>query len=264
MDKIIVEGRSQKYGFDFCWASDDHFVGEQIAQDTYESYESDLFLNCLSADSVLVDVGANIGYYTLLASKKIIDGKIYCFEPNGQNFHLLELNIVKNGIRNAVLSKSAISNERGTKRLYLSKSNWGDHQLYSSSNRATENVEVDSIDNLDKAFIINPTVVKIDTQGLDYLVLKGMEQTIAKSHHLTVFTEFWIHGNNSAGIDSLDYFNTLHSLFDTVHFIDEHQRATYPVSFEFVENECSKYEFMNHVNFLCVKGSQPLHQAKID
>ena len=63
--------------FDFWFRADDKYVGQRIALGKYEEYESMLMISQVNTNSVVVDVGANIGYYTLLLSRKC--KKVYAF-----------------------------------------------------------------------------------------------------------------------------------------------------------------------------------------
>jgi hypothetical protein len=64
----------------------------------YEKYETALFKRLVKKGMVVVDIGANIGYYTLLAAHLVGDkGKVFAFEPDPNNYDLLCKNIEVNG-----------------------------------------------------------------------------------------------------------------------------------------------------------------------
>ena len=247
---MLVLGKSKRFGFEFYYDSADRFVGEQIAADAYEPYESELFLSHLNEDSVLIDVGANIGYYTMLAASKIKSGKIYAFEPNRRNFHILQMNMILNDIRNVELFQMAVSDTTGTAQLYLSEDNFGDHQLYTSTRSRFEEVKVSTLDEL-KCETPTFLVVKIDTQGSDFKVLRGMAEIISKSRDLKLFTEFWPLGNSGAAVSGDDYFRFLMDTFDAVRFINEESKSTDSANYGLIVQECSKHHGTNHVNLLC-------------
>jgi len=248
---MLVLGKSKRFGFEFYYDSADRFVGEQIAADAYEPYESELFLSRLNADSVLIDVGANIGYYTMLAASKIRSGKIYAFEPNRRNFHILQMNMILNDIRNVELFQMAVSDTTGTAQLYLSEDNFGDHQLYQTTGRASTIVETITLDQFASSRNIRPDVLKIDTQGFDYNVLNGGTNLITSLEFLELFAEFWNYGNLNAGIAPDKYFGFLTNHFSNVQLIDETRRTTLNASLQSILSECSGLSGYTHANLLC-------------
>ncbi|MGH8164650.1 MAG: FkbM family methyltransferase, partial [Rhodanobacteraceae bacterium] len=100
---------------------------------SYEPFETSLLTSELRPGMTVVDVGANIGYYTLLFSKLAGDkGRVYAFEPEPQNFALLERNLTRNHRANVTIFNEAASDQSGHSFLYLSTVNHGDHQAYPS------------------------------------------------------------------------------------------------------------------------------------
>jgi FkbM family methyltransferase len=255
---MLVVTRSKRWGFQISYDSEDRFVGESVAQDTYEPFESSLFLDRLQRDSIVFDVGASIGYYTLLASLKVRrrfvfgKGKIVSFEPNLQNYLLLERNVRENHLDNVQSVNAAVGDRTGESTLFLSSVNQGDHQLYATANRRHEKVRTTTIDAFIAENKVTPSLVKIDTQGYDYFVLRGMSNLLKSSSKLTVFLEFWDFGNRNAGIDSRELFDYLRA-FRRVEFIDEMGKRIYPATYELVMKECSKENGYNHANLLCSK-----------
>ena len=250
---MLILGSNKTFDFEYYYDTGDRFVGGQIAIDSYEPFESKLFQESLRDNSILFDIGANIGYYTILASRKINTGRICSFEPNRANHLILEMNILKNKISCAQAYRLAVGSIRGKANLYLSTENQGDHQLYFSDTRATEEVDTIPIDEFSNESGLIPDVVKIDTQGYDYFVISGMKDLIARTAPFTLFTEFWNHGNIQAGVDSREYFQYLQDAFGSVEYIDEVRQSTYRIDYAFVETECKKFNGINHVNLFCRK-----------
>ena len=262
---MIKEVDSKKYGFRICFDGEDDFVGLPVSNDIYEPFESELFLVNVRKNSVVFDIGANIGYYSLLAALKMNSerrglsrlvgnkGRVYSFEPNIKNFLFLQKNIEINGFKNVDCYNYAVGDQNGETQLYLSSENQGDHQLYSSENRGTELCRVLSVDSFIEEHGVVPDVIKIDTQGYDLHVLKGMEGLLESGKSLVLFTEFWDHGNRKGGISSLDYYEFLKNYFGDVYFIDEKKRSIYSVNFDFIMQECSRNDNTMHANLFCKK-----------
>ena len=120
---------------------------------------------------IVIDVGANIGYYTLLMAKS--DAYFHSYEPELNNFKLLEKNVFENNlISNVSLYNKAVSNFEGFSKLYLSNETTGEHKLNFDrfQNNNFIQVEVTKI-NLDKI-----DFAKIDVEGEELHVLQGMKQ----------------------------------------------------------------------------------------
>lgn len=96
----------------------------------YEPLETEVVGREVSAGDVVVDIGAHIGYYTLMLARIVGPcGKVYAFEPDPENFTLLQRNVKENGYRNVVLLQKAVSDRNGSATLYLSDDNSGDHDF---------------------------------------------------------------------------------------------------------------------------------------
>jgi FkbM family methyltransferase len=167
----------------------------------YEMYETKLFKNVVKAGMTVVDIGAHIGYYTLLASKLVgVSGKVYAFDPNPTNFNLLLRNIKLNHISNVEAVNKAVSNTNGSRKLFIDRKYSGSHTL------AVNNLETD-----DKAeSIIVETValdsyfddtkidfIKIDAQGAEGLILEGGYKTFKNTANILM--EFWPYGIRNLG-----------------------------------------------------------------
>lgn len=154
-----------------------------------EKYETELFKSVVKKGDIVVDIGANIGYYTLIAAKLVgEEGKVYAFEPEPYNFGLLLRNIETNGYKNIIPVQKGISNKRGMSKLFLSPENLGAHTLY-NLDQERKFVEVETI-TIDEYFESEEKidVVKIDVEGAEEIVLDGM-QKIIKKNNLKIFIE---------------------------------------------------------------------------
>lgn len=153
-----------------------------------EREEIDLMKNTIKPGDVVVDVGANIGFYTLLFSDLVgSKGKVYAFEPEPENFeHLRKL---CNGRNNIKLVNAAVSDKSGSINLYLSSELNVDHYTFKGKEERNV-VKVRSV-SLDKYFNKRRKIdfVKIDTQGFEYNVLTGFKRTARRLKKLIIFCE---------------------------------------------------------------------------
>ena len=153
----------------------------------YEAAETAFVKAHLKPGDLFVDVGAHIGYYSVLASGLVGPrGRVFAFEPDPMNHAKLEDNTMPLG--NVVAIHRAVSDFVGLANLHLSDSNSGDHRLFAVEGRRTEKVSVTSLDVWFPMQKIN--FLKIDVQGVEMSVLRGAEKLIARSPGLVGIVEF--------------------------------------------------------------------------
>ncbi len=156
----------------------DRVVSHRIrAQGLWEPYETALVLDLLGPGGVFVDVGANIGYFSIVGASAVGDsGVVFAFEPDPDNFRLLQANAGLNGLQgriDAVQAGLAATNHTG--RLYLSRDNFGDHRL-STAVPGRESVEVQLLHGGEYlgSRLVRIDLLKVDTQGSEYDVMLGL------------------------------------------------------------------------------------------
>lgn len=142
----------------------------QLSLFDYDPIETELVKSNVKKNDIVIDVGANIGYYTLLMAKT--GAFVNSFEPAPSNFKLLQKNVHQNNFsKNVTLHNKAVSNFIGTSKLYLQKRHTGGHQLGFDRFKTDNSIEVPvtklDFDKIDFA--------KIDVEGSELNVLKGMK-----------------------------------------------------------------------------------------
>lgn len=178
----------------------------------YEKYETELFKKLVKKGMIVVDIGANIGYYTLLAAHLVGDeGKVFAFEPDPYNYSLLCRNIEVNGYRNVIPVQKAVFNKSGKMKLFLDKNNLGGHSLSEANvdKGVSTTVETTSLDEYFENTNHKIDVVKMDVQGSEMEVLNGMTNTINQNEKLEIITEFWPFGLRNAGSSPTDFLRKL-------------------------------------------------------
>ncbi|MDQ3242738.1 MAG: FkbM family methyltransferase [Gemmatimonadota bacterium] len=99
----------------------------------YEPAETALVQQLVGPGSTVLDIGANIGYYTLQFAELVgASGRVIAFEPDPANFELLARNTQLNGYLNVTLVQRAASNTAGILNLHRSITNWGDSRIFDS------------------------------------------------------------------------------------------------------------------------------------
>jgi FkbM family methyltransferase len=126
-------------------------------------------LHILRSNDIFCDIGANIGSYTLLASK-VIGAKTYCFEPIIETFSNLKKNIYLNNISEKVIAQNIGLGDENKKLRFSSNLDTKNHVLLDENENGSYEVDVKKLD--DVVFEI-PLLMKIDVEGFEYFVLKG-------------------------------------------------------------------------------------------
>ncbi len=165
-------------------SANDHIEKYLFWYGAYEKKEVTTMQALLTADSVVVDIGANIGYYSLMAAEKVTAGRIYSFEPVTKNLGKIERNISLNKFTVIHPIQTAISNVSGSTTIYISADdNSGMSGLRTAENFSGQSETVKCL-TLDEAVIeynlpkIN--LIKIDVEGSEVNVLKGMMKIITE------------------------------------------------------------------------------------
>jgi FkbM family methyltransferase len=178
----------------------------------YEKNETDYWLRRTQNSTTVIDIGANVGYYSLLASKNIKPqtGVVYAFEPISKTFKRLTENIHLNKINNIQYFNQAISDENSFIQIHVGNDeNWGmssinEHEHLSG---VVEKVKSETLDNFCKEHnIANIDLVKIDVEGAEFKVLKGMTAVIEKFKP-EVLIEILDQHLNKQNVSSTDIFN---------------------------------------------------------
>ncbi len=144
----------------------------------------------LKPGMVVVDVGANIGYLTIIAARLVgPEGKVYTVEPDKSNLKFIKKNIQNNGFDNIEVLPCAAGATSGTREFHL----YGEGNLDSFYARpdlpALETVTVDTV-RLDDVVKCKVDFVKIDVEGAEIEVLLGMDDILASNPDIRLIVEF--------------------------------------------------------------------------
>lgn len=202
----------------------DPVVSGALALGVYERSESDFFQGLLQPGMIVVDVGANVGCYTALAARGVgISGKVIAFEPDPENFSFLQETVRLNGFQNVVASSLALSDHAGEGKLFLAPDNKGDHQIYDSGeHRNAHTIQLITLDTfLHERNVARVDIIKIDVEGAEASVVRGMTQTMRGNPALRMIVEFWPYGLRNANEDPISVLQLLRSFRFTLATIDE-------------------------------------------
>lgn len=153
----------------------------------FEANLTNFFINFLKEGDTFLDVGAHVGYYSMLAAELVGSaGKVYSFEPTPRTFESLSINA--NEYDNVVVNNFAVLNEERT----ISFIDYGPRYSAFNGFKERTSVEVNFLKNQGskievKTIIldeyceknnIKPTFIKIDAEGAEHLILKGMNKLL--------------------------------------------------------------------------------------
>ena len=128
-------------------------------------------LRFIKNNSVIIDIGAQIGVFSIFAAKKNKNVKIYSYEPFEKNFNLLKRNISLNNLDNIYVFKQGIAGEKGRKELFISEENTGGHSFYAKGNKKVIIETITLKDVFEKNKIGACDFLKIDCEGAEYEIL---------------------------------------------------------------------------------------------
>ena len=236
--------------------SRDRFITPSLVHaGCFEPFLTELVANELRPGDTVLDLGAHIGYYTLLFARLVgPGGRVVALEPDPDNFALLERNVALNGYRNISAYNLAAAEGPGRRALYKSADNAGDHRLHAAeAGRSAVPVDAVAVDDLfrDRG---NIGFVKMDVQGSEGSALEGMAGLLARSPRVKMMLEFWPFGLARAGYGALRLLDRLRALGFRVYEADEADgsvRKTDP------RRLLERYPETRDVftNLWCVKGS---------
>jgi len=182
---VEIEGRKM-----FCHGNDG--LALSIFK-TYEPSQTQIVKNYVKKGDRVIDVGAHVGYYTLLLSQLVGNtGKVYAFEPDPKNFELLKKNVEINGFKNIELIQKAVSNKTGIIKLYLGDEDRATNRIYDAQLDDTKkSIEIKTI-SLDE-YIKDKKIdfIKIDVEGSELGVIEGMESIFQNNKQIKIITEFF-------------------------------------------------------------------------
>jgi FkbM family methyltransferase len=145
-----------------------------------------------------IDVGANVGFYSVLLARNLKNGRGYAIEPTAKAFARLQANLKFNGVEDRVTTiKAAVTDRNGSVeiRVIPGKEEYSslggmNHPSVASLRFDVETVPAVTLDDLVERHGIAPGFLKIDVEGCEHMVLAGAHQTLLKFRPV-IMTELW-------------------------------------------------------------------------
>ncbi len=211
-----------------------------------EDFESECLIETAKHCRYAVDIGANIGIYSLLLGKYIEStGSVWAFEPDPSAYQILLRNISENHHANIQARNIAVTHYTGFGKLYLSDSHHGDHRIFPSESRR-KSIPV-TFAALDDFFEKNQKIdhMKIDVQGAEGLVLDGATRILKDNERIKIFLEFTPELITQSGQSPIQIVKKLRDLGFTMMDIDERDRSLKPFDTELFLSTSKKGAYKN-------------------
>ena len=196
----------------------------------YEPNQTKIVKKYVHEGDVVIDVGAHVGYYTLLMAQLVgKNGKVYSFEPDPVNFELLKKSVEINGFENVVLIQKAVSDTTEKIKLFLGDNDSAINRIYDAKlGDAKKSIDVESV-TIDEYFKENDKLfnfIKIDSEGSEAKIINGMEKFLTKNRKLIMMTEFFPFLIKKSGDEPKQYLKSLeNSGFELYNILDDNKET---------------------------------------
>lgn len=177
-----------------------------IMNGVYEPTVTALLESILKPGMQFVDIGANIGYYTLIAAQRV--NKVIAFEPDTLNFNLLWKNVEQNGYKNVEMFQKALGKGNGQVSVFRDSENSGATSLSEKNiQHHADYFRVEMV-SLDECLDGPVDVMKIDAQGYEGQIIEGAIKTIRRCKPIIIM-EYWPYGLRNCGTDPEELYKRL-------------------------------------------------------
>jgi FkbM family methyltransferase len=208
--------RVDKYEGDFAFGPKSHLLRRILETGTYEPELADLFKSYIQPERDVIDVGSNVGLFTVLAAKNLSSGRVLAAEPTDAAFELLETNTSQNLVgAKVILYKGLVADVDGASQINVvtgreEYSSMGDVIHPSVAGQPTQNITVPTktLDSLVAQHNLRPALIKVDVEGAEGMVFSGAEKTLLKYRPVIIseFSRPLLERNGSSPEQIVSYF----------------------------------------------------------
>ena len=190
-----------------------------------------LFKTVVRSGMTVIDVGANVGTYTLIAASQVgPGGTVWSFEPAPRTFEICKLNVDLNGLQeHARLIRAAVSDRAGHEKLRLFEITG--HSTLFSAHDDPNAIEVETV-TLDESIAPGGRVdvVKIDAEGAEPSILRGMRRVIEDNPPIRIFMEFAPQLLKRAGVEPEDFVEEIERMGFEIARVDDFSGEVRPAA----------------------------------
>jgi FkbM family methyltransferase len=206
---------TKKFGFPLEYdLRDSYLSGYWMFHSTYEPENTRFFERVVKKGDVVVDAGANVGYFTVRLGLLVgSEGRVLAIEPAPRAREILLRNVQRNELEQRVtIFPGACGDSDGEATLYANPhGNLGDNRMWQEA--AWDGLPVPTA-RLDTLLSAMPKVnlVKTDLQGYELHALRGLRQTIERNPEIVLLMEYWPYGLRRCGSGARDFLDLLKAL----------------------------------------------------
>lgn len=190
-DTVLMTSRDR--GVKMICPRSDHRVAPVEALNflDYESADSAMIMRLISPTDSIVDIGANMGWYSINIAKAYPECKVYAFEPIPKTYAFLEQNIKLNGVQNIRAHHFGLSSERKDLTFYFYPEGSGNASSANLSERSDAELitcHVERLDDFVQTHGMKVDFIKCDVEGAELFAFQGATETLKRDKPI-VFTE---------------------------------------------------------------------------
>jgi FkbM family methyltransferase len=231
----------------------DSILSEPIFTGRFEPSEIDFVKSYLKKGDTFLDIGANIGLFTVIAAGEVKnEGRVVSFEPVQKTFSRLRENVELNKFRNVELVNAGLSDSDGTLEMITSTDG---HDAWNSFGRPTagthfksESVNIKRFDTwLFDSKLSEIHLVKMDVEGWEINVLRGGMQFFSSPDAPDLLVEFTEENCKNAGTSCGELYETLANAGYTMYTYDQYKKRLIP--------EARRQQY-THLNIIATKNPQ--------
>jgi FkbM family methyltransferase len=204
VDDVVV--RVDEFGGVFSMSGRSDLFQRLILYKSYEPELVDILKRLVEPQKDVVDVGANIGFYTIMLANLIDDNRrVLAIEPTSKSLQRLRNNLLLNRMeKKVIVFDGGVSNVPGflNMKIILDKEEYSTlglmvHPSVSTKKFTTEQVQISTIDILVDKYSLTPGLIKIDVEGMEPLVIRGMQNVLQKHRPIVLmeWDEFMLKSN---------------------------------------------------------------------
>lgn len=229
------------------------------AQTNYEDYTIDLLLRYFQNGETFVDIGAHYGIYSLMVGKHFKNSKITAVEPLPNNSQTFLKNVSANNLKGRIdLKQLAVSDRIGSQEINVTEASdsvgFYSHPLAETIGKIE--VKTTTLDRLmPKSKKVG--IIKIDTEGHEIHVLKGMEKVLKNNPQVKLIVELNPESQKMAGFRKTQLLKRLDELGFSVFLIDDYQKFLHQLKPPF-NNVDRHFRNVHYVNLWCVPKKEAL------
>lgn len=214
-----------------------------------------LVKNEIKKGDVVIDIGAHIGYYTVLFAKLVgPEGKVFAFEASPTNFEILKKNVAVNGYQNVVLNNKAVSDKNEKLSLYITGQTSTENFLFKPE-KIKNIVEIDSItlDEYFRDFNGQINFLKMDISGAEPRVIKGMDSILCNNASLKIQQEWWPNAIRKHGFEPDAHLKLLTKMGYKIYEIDGTTNKLNLVTSDYLMKKYPNSK-LEDINIFCTKN----------